>query len=118
MKHTEKKIKEIAKQTMNDIKWGFDKQKDLRLFFEDKEDEIEYAKKQIKDKEKLNKYIKTLKSIWIVGFDFEPEAELEYNSIQLSIDDDTGEPFSIRHKQAIFKILKNSEGKYYTILER
>jgi hypothetical protein len=117
MKHTEQEIKEIAKQSMKDIDWDYDKQKEISVIFKSKDEEIKIYEK-MKNHPKYNEVIATLRNYWTIGFDFEPEAELEYNSMFMHVDDDTAEPFSIRHKQAIFKILKNSEGKYYTELER
>jgi hypothetical protein len=117
MKHTEQEIKEIAKQSMKDIDWDYDKQKEISVIFKSKDEEIKIYEK-MKNHPKNKEVISSLRNYWTIGFDFEPEAEIEYNSIFLDIDDDTGEAFSIRHKQAIFKLLKDSEGIYYTELER
>lgn len=115
MKQSKENIIIKAKQLMKEIDWGYDNSKELDPFFESKEKQIlEYE--DFKDHPNYKKVISQIKSYWTIGFDFEPEAEIEYNRIFLEIDDDTGEPFSIRHKQAIFKILKNSEGKYFTEL--
>jgi len=65
---------------------------------------------------KLEDSKKKIRPYWVVFFDFEPEAEIDNNMMMLEIDDETGEPYEIRHKQARFKILKNDEGGYYTEL--
>jgi len=118
MIHTEKQIIEIAIKAMNDIDWGFDESKKLNAVFNSKEEAIEdiykYATKELLENPNFEDYINSQKpDYWFVGFKFEPEAELETNSIFLDIWDATGEPFYIRHRQAGFNILKDENGKYY-----
>lgn len=117
MKYSKQEIIEIGKKVMESINWKYDKNKSYDPFFNNKEEEIKIYEK-MKNHPKYNEVVSSLRNYWTIGFDFEPEAEIEYNSIFLDIDDDTGEAFSIRHKQAIFKLLKDSEGVYYTELER
>ena len=112
MKHTEQEIIELAKQTMAYIGWTYDKEEPLNAIFEDKQKEIDDARQFIKDDAKRCQYIETLRNYWVVGFSFEPEAELELNKMFLEIDDDTGEPYQISHKQAVLSIVKDAKGAY------
>lgn len=114
MKHSKENIITKAKQVMRDIDWGYDKNKDLNPFFESKEKQIKDYEDH-KDHPNYKKIISQIKSYWTIGFDFEPEAEIEYNSMFLEIDDDTGEPYLIMHKQASMKIAKDNNGKYFTV---
>lgn len=114
MKHAAQEIILIAKQVMKDIDWGYDKNKEIEPLYKSKENQIkEY--KDYKDHPNYEKITSEIKSFWTVGFDFEPEAEIEYNSMFLEIDDNTGEPYCIMHKQASLKISKDSNGKYFTV---
>ena len=115
MIHTKEQIIEKAIQVMNTIDWGYNRNEGIRIIFESMEEAIEDDRKYVKDEKLLEFAIENAKpDHWIVFFEFEPEAELDNNSIHLSICDDNGEPFQIRHKQAFFVIKKGEDGKYFT----
>ena len=117
MIHTKEQIIEKAIRVMHDIDWGYDINKKLNPVLFSKEKEESNIRKYIKDEKLKQQYLlelETYRDFWSIGFDFEPEAELETNSMFLHIYDNTGEPFFIRHRQAGFKILKDEKGNYYT----
>ena len=117
MKHSSEEIIEIAKRTMVSIDWGYDTKREINPVFESKEEQMK-EHGQMQDHPKYQEIIASLKNYWFIGFGFEPEAELDNNTMFLSIDDDTGEPFEIHHKQAFFNIKKGEDGKYYTEFRR
>ncbi|MBV7269108.1 hypothetical protein [Winogradskyella luteola] len=113
MRYSKEEIIEKAKTTMDQIGWNYNREKEITAIYEPKEKEIEEARKYINDEKILEKYIENLRNFWTIGFDFEPESEIEYNSMFLEIDDDSGEPYRISHKQATMNVLINEDGKYY-----
>jgi hypothetical protein len=112
MKQSETKIKEIAIRVMDETGSIYDKKVGPQIIFQSLESQIkdfEFAKK-LPD---YDNYIVDLVSQWLVGFDFPKETGIN-SSWHLKISDETGEPLSLRHRQAAFKIEK-SEGKYVRI---
>ncbi|WP_138432559.1 hypothetical protein [Winogradskyella algicola] len=115
MNTAEDKIKTTALKVMNDIDWGFDTSKDIECYFESFDEQVEQLK-SLKNHEKYEEILASIFPIWKVFFEFESDTEIDNNVMILKINDETSEPFQIRHKQARFDILKNDEGKYYTKL--
>ncbi|MEI6312323.1 MAG: hypothetical protein WCP57_08700 [Bacteroidota bacterium] len=115
MKHTEKEIIEIGIKTMKLIGWNYNKEKKLSAGYHSIEDQLENLNR-VKDSGYLtvdyDKAKNSLKAYWTICFDFEPEAEIQKNFMFLDIDDASGEPFKISHKQFSGKIIKSAEGKY------
>lgn len=114
MKQTKENIIKKAKQVMKDIGWGYDKSKDIDAFFESKEKQIKDYE-SFKDHPNYRNVISQIKSYWTIGFSFEEESEIEYNFIFIEIDDETGEPYRIFHKQSSMNIIKDKDEKYLTI---
>ena len=117
MNYTENEIKEIAIQVLEKIDWVYDPNEGLRLHFTSKEEQFEklnkvfnsgYLPKEITLEEAKLK----VKSYWAVIFDDIPEAEMYNNSIILEINDEDGEPYYLRHRQAGFMISKDEQGGY------
>jgi len=117
MIHAKEEIIEIAKLTMDSIDWGYDEQREINPIFESKEEQKEKYE-EVQDHPKYPEIIASLKNYWFVGFGFEAEAELDNNTMYLSIDDDTGKPFEISHRQAFFDVRKDENDKYYTEFRR
>lgn len=115
MKHTEKEIIEIGIKTMKLIGWNFNKEKNLSAGYHSIEDQTENLNR-VKDSGFLTadyeKAKNSIKAYWTICFDFETEAEIQKNFMFLDIDDASGEPLKISHKQFSGKITKLADGKY------
>lgn len=106
MTRTEEQIIAIAKNVMQAVKWDYDKNKPIIAVFTSKEELYE----KWKNLEGFDQYKGRIKSFWQVSFDFPPEDEIYHNTIFLEIDDETGEPTELRHRQAVFQFHKKGTG--------
>lgn len=110
MNLTEEKAIEEARKAMSDIDWDYDTSQKIEAGYSSKKDKIEQIES---DSLKNNpNYIASLKSYWVVGFEFIKEAEIYNNSMSVKIDDETGEAYLLSHRDASFKIKKGDDGKY------
>lgn len=110
MNLTEEKAKEEAKKAMEEIGWDYDTSQKINAGYSSKEEEIERIK--LDTLRKNPNYIASLKSYWVVGFEFIKEAEIYNNKMFIQIDDETGEAYLLSHRDASFKIKKDDDGKY------
>jgi hypothetical protein len=114
MKHTEEQIRLLAQKVLNDINWGYDKEKGLLTASVTIEEQI-ISSSSMKDHPKYEAYIATFKNYWSVYADFPVEDSWgERNMMWVKIDDETGIPYEVGHRQ--FKSgLELIDGKYVKI---
>lgn len=106
MNLTEEKAISIAQAAMHSIDWTYDQSQPSVAVFQSKEEISERLKILDNFKDIEHK----IKSIWSISFQFPQEMELYRNTMFVEIDDETGEPTTLRHKQATFKFVKKSDG--------
>ena len=108
MKHTEEQINKLAKKVIDDVKWTYE-EGSFASIFHDLEEQYEKYKKFDGFEENKHKIF----PYWLVTLDF-PEAEdwKGRNIMLVYINDETGEPYEIGHRQFRVGLQKNSNGKY------
>lgn len=111
MKHTEEQINKLAKKIIEDVEWTYE-EGSFASTFHDLEEQVERMSSQ-KDHPRFQEYIETLFPYWSVTLDFlEAEGWKGRNIMFVYINDETGEPYKIGHRQFIGGLQKNSNGKY------
>jgi len=111
MNMTEEKAIDEAKKAIGEIGWDYDESKKVQAGYSSKEDKIKRSE-SLKSEPNYNAYIASLKSYWVVGFEFIKEAEIFNNSMSIKIDDEIGEAYLLSHRDASFRIKKGDGGKY------
>jgi hypothetical protein len=114
MKLTEEQVKEIATKVLTDIEWTFNRETGAVPIEKSIEKQIEEVSTQ-KKHPRFEEYVASLTPFWVVLFDFpEDDGWDGRNMMFVKIKDETGEPYEVGHRQWKGKVLKDSNGKYYT----
>jgi len=118
MNYTKQEIEEIALKVIEELKWGYDPKEGIRLVFSSMEEQIEDLNKTYKGgflpkKITYEDAKAKIRPFWSAFFNDIPEAEIYGSTTIIEINDDSGEPYFLRHRQASFNILKNDTDVYY-----
>ena len=112
MRHTKNEIELIAIKVMEDIDWTYDKINSPRALEFSIQEQIEQVDSQ-KNHPRFEEYVANLFPFWNVLFDFlEDDNWQGRNVMWVKVNDDTGEPYEVGHRQWKGKIVKDDMGIY------
>lgn len=115
MKQTEAQIIKIAEKVMEDIGWPYDSKRGIIPISFTIETQIEEMSSQ-KNHPRFQEYVDKLFPYWKAMLDFpEEEGWHDRNVMIISIKDEDGIAYEIRHRQSKLQLLKDAKGKYYKI---
>ena len=111
---TAEEILEKAFAVIKEIKWAYGKAKQNIAALNKISDALNQNEKNIAD-EKERKRLNEIETpdYWSVSFSFPENAEAPNNTIFLDLWDETGEPYRVYHRDAVWDIKVTEEGKYF-----
>lgn len=111
MKYAEEQINKLVKKVLEDVEWTYQEGSFAPVFIS-KEEQIERMNSQ-KDHPRFQEYVESLFPYWSVTLDFPEDDNWKGRNIMfIDINDETGEPYKIGHRQFIGGLIKNSNEKY------
>jgi hypothetical protein len=107
----EEQVMHEAIRVLDNLDWPFDDKKGARPLAHTIEEQYE----KYKNFERFEENKHNIFAFWVVLFDFpEDDGWDGRNMMFVKIKDETGEPYEVGHRQWKGKVLKDSNGKYYT----